>query len=205
MFGLVAALTLVSASGCSVASQPRELDPNVDAAFAKFYTQPIDWNRCDGFDCAEVMVPMNWSDPEGEVITISVIRSKATGAKPIGDLLLNPGGPGASGVDFVRDNLEYIGTEALRANYNLIGFDPRGTGTSSPVTCLDDAGLDGQGVTGHPHPPPRPSGGAAKLGVFFKHHDPQAQMRSGHCRRQGPRARAHHQEVAVVRFKLKFG
>ncbi len=142
MFGLVAALTLVSASGCSVASQPRELDPNVDAAFAKFYTQPIDWNRCDKFDCADVMVPMNWNDPEGEVITISVIRSKATGANPIGDLLLNPGGPGSSGVNFVRDNLEYIGTEALRENYNLIGFDPRGTGDSSPVTCLDDAGLD---------------------------------------------------------------
>jgi hypothetical protein len=142
MFGLVAALTLVSASGCSMISQQRELDPNVDAAFAKFYTQPIEWNSCDKFDCADVMVPMNWNDPEGEVITISVIRSEATGANPIGDLLLNPGGPGSSGVNFVRDNLEYIGTEALRENYNLIGFDPRGVDRSGGLRCLTDAELD---------------------------------------------------------------
>ena len=59
-----------------------------------------------------------------------------------GFLLINPGGPGASGVDFVRDSYDYIGTDALKAKYNFVGFDPRGTGASSPIKCLDAAGTD---------------------------------------------------------------
>ncbi len=125
-----------------MAAPERALDPKVDATYAEFYTQPINWKRCGDFKCADVIVPMDWSNPDGKVITIAVIKAEAKGDSPQGDLLLNPGGPGSSGVDFVRDNLDYIGTEKLRQNYNLIGFDPRGTGKSSPITCLDDKGLD---------------------------------------------------------------
>ncbi len=137
---LAAVVSLVALSGCSTAIGTRELEPGVDQSLAKFYTQPIDWNACGDFDCAKVLVPMDWSNPEGKTITISVIRHNATDA--VGNLLLNPGGPGASGVEFVRDQRESIGTTSLQSAYNFIGFDPRGTGDSSPVKCLEAKGLD---------------------------------------------------------------
>jgi len=138
--GVAALATLISLSGCSMVSSARELEAGVDQSLAKFYTQPINWSTCGDFDCAKVEVPMDWAHPEGESIKISVIRHNAKGA--IGNLLLNPGGPGASGVDFVRDQFESIGTKTLRQKYNFIGFDPRGTGDSSPVKCLPAKGLD---------------------------------------------------------------
>lgn len=139
MAGLSALTFLVAVSGCAV-SPSRALEPGIDQSLAKFYTQPISWQTCGDFDCAKVMVPMNWADPSGKTIDISLIRHNAPGA--IGNLLLNPGGPGASGVSFVKDQFESIGTANLRASYNFIGFDPRGTGSSSPVKCLDAKGLD---------------------------------------------------------------
>ncbi len=137
---IAAIATLVSLSGCSVTSNARELEAGIDQSLAKFYTQPINWTTCGDFDCSKVEVPMDWSHPEGKTIEISVIRHNAKGA--VGNLLLNPGGPGASGVSFVRDQFDGLGTEALQTKYNFIGFDPRGTGASSPVNCLPAKGLD---------------------------------------------------------------
>ena len=135
-----AAFALLLVAGCSGLTGARELESGVDPAFAKFYTQAIDWNTCGDFDCANLTVPLDWSAPDGDTIKIAVIRHMAT--DPIGNLVVNPGGPGASGIDFVRDNIEGIGTSTLREKYNVIGFDPRGTGQSSPVKCLEPKGLD---------------------------------------------------------------
>lgn len=135
-----ALVTAISLSGCSLTPSSRALEPGVDSSLAAFYTQPISWRNCDGFECAEVEVPMDWSNPSGDTIEISVIRHSAPNA--VGNILLNPGGPGASGVDFVRDQFDSIGTDKLRSSFNFIGFDPRGTGSSSPVKCLNAKGLD---------------------------------------------------------------
>lgn len=136
----LAAFALLLMAGCSGLTAERELESGVDPAFAKFYTQAIDWNSCGDLDCAEITVPLDWSTPDGDTIEIAVIRHMAT--DPIGNLVVNPGGPGASGVDFVRDNIEGVGTASMREKYNIIGFDPRGTGQSSPVKCLEPKGLD---------------------------------------------------------------
>ncbi len=99
-------------------------------------SQELVWESCDlGFECTTVVAPLNWVVETGEYLTLSLIRP--AGSAELAPILVNPGGPGASGVDFVRDNLDTIGTSFLRENFQLIGFDPRGVGESAPVTCVD--------------------------------------------------------------------
>jgi len=103
----------------------------------------LSWHGCDGhFDCATLLVPVSYSDPRGAQIPISVVELPASRPHPIGDLVLNPGGPGASGVQF----LEQAGSSfpaTLRARFNLVSFDPRGAGSSEPLQCLTRAGILG--------------------------------------------------------------
>lgn len=104
--------------------------------------QTLAWRPCGGqAQCATLAVPLDWSgtDPaaRGTTIPMAVIRYRATGpaAQRIGSLVVNPGGPGGSGVAFVRDDVSII-PAAVRARFDIVGFDPRGTGASDPVTCL---------------------------------------------------------------------
>ena len=80
-------------------------------------------------------VPLDHLNPDGQVLEIALIRQAGTDNLP--PLLINPGGPGASGVAYVRDSYESLGTEKLRSDFQLIGFDPRGVGESAPVICSD--------------------------------------------------------------------
>ncbi|MFP5371361.1 MAG: alpha/beta fold hydrolase, partial [Actinomycetes bacterium] len=74
-------------------------------------------------------------------IGIALNRRRATdAARRIGSLLVNPGGPGASGVDALPDILDRISAQ-VKARFDVVGFDPRGTGRSSPVRCLPSAEL----------------------------------------------------------------
>ena len=101
-----------------------------------FSQQQISWETCESdFECATVAVPLDHLNPGDEVFEIALIRK--SGTEQLSPLLINPGGPGASGFDYVRDNYESIGTAKLRANFQLVGFDPRGVGRSAPVTCSD--------------------------------------------------------------------
>ncbi|GAA2965680.1 alpha/beta hydrolase [Microbacterium schleiferi] len=122
---------------------PMPITDGVAPDLLPFYQQTLDWTDCGGdFDCTTVTAPLDWSDPEAGTIDLSVIRHAATDSDPLGSLLTNPGGPGASGVDLVRDSLDYAVGQALQENYDVIGFDPRGVGESTAVTCLDAAGMD---------------------------------------------------------------
>ncbi len=88
-------------------------------------------------------MPLDYADPGGRSINIALIRLPATEqANRIGSLLTNPGGPGASGVDFVRQNAEQIFSADLRDHFDIVGFDPRGVGDSTAVVCVDDATMD---------------------------------------------------------------
>ncbi len=92
------------------------------------------------FRCATLDVPLSYAAPHGATLGIAVVELPATAAHPVGDLVMNPGGPGASGVQF----LEQQGTSfpaALRRRFNLVSFDPRGIGKSDPVRCVGPAGL----------------------------------------------------------------
>ncbi|MGV9374778.1 alpha/beta hydrolase [Nonomuraea sp. NPDC003707] len=82
-------------------------------------------------------MPRDYARPEGHQLKIAVIRLPAKDrSRRIGSLVTNPGGPGASGVSFLRTSSQAFG-EALRDRFDLVGFDPRGVGRSDPVRCLD--------------------------------------------------------------------
>ncbi|MGV8966044.1 MAG: alpha/beta hydrolase [Cellulomonas sp.] len=113
----------------------------VDAALQPFYDQTIEWKACGDFECAKAQVPVDYADPASGSLELAVKRAPATGGKPIGSLLINPGGPGASGVQLVDSVVTTFGKDVL-AQYDVVGFDPRGVASSNPVTCLDDAAKD---------------------------------------------------------------
>jgi pimeloyl-ACP methyl ester carboxylesterase len=119
-------------------------EPATDPRFGRFYEQSVTWEKCgQRLECAKVTVPVDWQHPDGATLQLSVVRRPATDRKHrIGSLLMNPGGPGASGVQYVADYGDHITTRALRGAFDLVGFDPRGVGESDPVDCLPDAELD---------------------------------------------------------------
>lgn len=100
----------------------------------------IAWRTCGTNQCGTLSVPLDYSNPTGEHISIAIDRHRATGQK-IGSLLVNPGGPGGSGYDFLDTALTYL-TPQIRARFDIVGFDPRGVGRSSPVRCMDAKNLD---------------------------------------------------------------
>ncbi|MDR6979120.1 pimeloyl-ACP methyl ester carboxylesterase [Streptomyces sp. 3330] len=98
------------------------------------------WTDCQGgFECANADVPLDYREPQGRTITLAVIRKKAADdTKRKGTLFMQPGGPGNSGVDFVRNNYADL-PAALRDSFDVFGYDVRGVGRSSALTCFDDA------------------------------------------------------------------
>jgi pimeloyl-ACP methyl ester carboxylesterase len=111
----------------------------------------LTWNDCgDGFQCASATVPLDYDAPRGRTIEIALIRRPALDqTRRIGSLFVNPGGPGLSGVQFVRDAPPP--TFQLFAQFDVVGFDSRGLGASQPamVDCGEDPSLT--------IPMPRPS------------------------------------------------
>ena len=114
-------------------------DESVDPDLEVFYKQDLTWYDLGSrVDETTVTVPLDWDDPTGDTIELAVARHNATGA-PMGSMLMNPGGPGGSGYDFVADSAAYIVTEDVLANYDIIGFDPRGVGGSTGIECYTDS------------------------------------------------------------------
>lgn len=110
--------------------------------FEKYYTQELDWSDCGaGFQCADVEAPMDWSDPTSEAIDLAIKFYPARTSKPMGTILVNPGGPGGSGTEFVEYAPHVFG-EKLLNNYSVLGFDPRGVEQSTAVECLDADAMD---------------------------------------------------------------
>lgn len=152
---------LMLLAGCVGAFLPQSPRPTstptgekVDAALQPFYSQVLVWTSCEAgdFQCTTVRAPMDWSEPGRASIELALIRTAAPGT-PIGSLLVNPGGPGASGYDFVRDSVSNGVDDRLRARFDIVGFDPRGVNHSSKVSCYDDPSeLDAflYGLSPHP-------------------------------------------------------
>ncbi|MBO0704655.1 MAG: alpha/beta hydrolase, partial [Candidatus Dormibacteraeota bacterium] len=93
-------------------------------------------------ECATLQVPLDYANPRGGTLGVAVARLPATDPKRrVGSLVVNPGGPGASGVDFVRDSRSQFPQE-VRDRFDIVGFDPRGVGRSEQLRCLDDRQLD---------------------------------------------------------------
>jgi pimeloyl-ACP methyl ester carboxylesterase len=125
----------------------------VPAGLASFYGQPLSWGDCEpyatssddrtayqaaGLQCARLRVPLDYANPKGSTITLGIMRVRATDrADRIGSLLTNPGGPGGSGLELVANLAKPWAATDLAKRFDLIGFDPRGIGSSQPaVRCL---------------------------------------------------------------------
>jgi pimeloyl-ACP methyl ester carboxylesterase len=131
----------------------------VPAGLERFYGQPLSWGDCapyatsdtaeqtfgqPGLQCARLTVPLDYSNPGGPTITVGVLRHQAREPdRRIGSLLVNPGGPGASGMEAVASMAPGVAGGPVGQRFDLIGFDPRGIGASQPqVECLTDAERD---------------------------------------------------------------
>ena len=117
--------------------------PSDKEPLAKFYTQDLSWSPCGPDQCARLTVPIDYSNPDGGTVKLHVLRVPAKNpSKRIGSLLVNPGGPGASAAEGYAQFADFIVTKPVRASYDIVGFDPRGVGSSSPITCLNNRELD---------------------------------------------------------------
>jgi len=135
-----------TATPASPATAPPSAPPSGRPTFSSVddaYHQTVDWHSCSVSGvpgaCANVYVPTVYEQPDAGTTALAVARFPATGVAQ-GDLLTNPGGPGEPGIDFAAELASAALT--LSSSYNFVGFDPRGTGQSDPLTCLDTQDLD---------------------------------------------------------------
>ena len=135
----VIAAAALALSGCQLLPNTGGGTPEGPEGLEKFYSQELTWtDEGDLLDSTAVEVPLDWAEPDGETIEIAIMRHKAAG-ESAESLLMNPGGPGGSGYDYVRDYAEYLVTPAVLEAFDLIGFDPRGVNHSNAVVCYTDA------------------------------------------------------------------
>ena len=117
---------------------------DVPKGLESFYNQDLTWTDCTddatgtAFQCATVTVPLDYDNPQGQTITVALKKLSSTSSSPRGSVFLNPGGPGGSGISLINAQVELYKSGDLSevlANYDVIGFDPRGVGQSTPITC----------------------------------------------------------------------
>jgi pimeloyl-ACP methyl ester carboxylesterase len=135
---------ILAASALAVTAVVLPPPASADAA-----TVPVlHWGAChdpaipSGYQCATLRVPLDGEEvgSAGPTIGLALDRRLASDRKPIGSLLVNPGGPGGSGVDALPDIVDML-SPALLDHFDVVGFDPPGVGASDPVTCLGSAAL----------------------------------------------------------------
>ena len=132
---VVVVVTLTSSFTGTQAAQPWTL--------ANYQGQTLQWSPCnDGFECTSFKVPLDYSHIDGNSFVIQAIKHVAnTPAKRLGSLIMNPGGPGGSAIDYVL-SADSIVSKSIEDVYDLVGFDPRGVNLSQPIRCLTDAQED---------------------------------------------------------------
>jgi pimeloyl-ACP methyl ester carboxylesterase len=156
----LALVALLLAAGCSSSTATRTtspseigladpgstLPPDLGAAGATVplatddpTPPPADWRPCDGgLDCATLTVPLDYGDPGLGRVDLALVRRRASDPTGrIGSLVVNPGGPGGSGVQMVRDG--YGTGNKLNDRFDIVSWDPRGVGSSTPLTCGSSA------------------------------------------------------------------
>jgi len=151
---LLAAVALIT-SGCTQRSDDARMESDPRPATSGGSAAPatsLDWAPCRGkltsqagLQCATLAVPIDPSTPDGPTLDLALARKKSTGSadERIGSLVMNPGGPGGSGLEFLA-NASMAFPSSLTDRFDLVSFDPRGVGESDPVRCLDDDQKDEQ-------------------------------------------------------------
>ena len=134
---ILPALLITTLAACS---SNNSTSPSPDA-------NSLAWASCTEvaamFECASLSVPMDYDQPEGEHIEIALLRSPATGTDRLGSLFVNAGGASGPGVEDVQNIIsDRRLPHSILAAYDIVGFDPRGVGGSTPVDCSDVADAD---------------------------------------------------------------
>ncbi|QNK82875.1 alpha/beta hydrolase [Nakamurella sp. PAMC28650] len=134
------AALVITTSAATTSASPTMASPASVPPASGSTPEGIAWAKCKGlgdkFQCARVNVPMDWSQPDGKQIELAVIRHLAS--RPdvrIGSMFVNPGGPGQSGVDLVRNSADDF-DEWGGGRFDVVSWDPRGTNASTPVKCF---------------------------------------------------------------------
>ena len=128
---------------------------------------PVVWSACgDDLQCGTVTVPLDYARPTGRTIAIAVERHPADDpAQRIGSLVINPGGPGTSGIDDLPTELKVL-TPQLLDRFDIVSFDPRGVQRSDPVECEPPPSASTTTTAGSssysPLPDPVPTGPAGR-------------------------------------------
>ena len=135
------------AAGCGVPGSPaaqtapahRHQAPAVPSTTTSTTQPPVTpmvWSPCQGgLQCGTLVVPLDYAHPNGPTIGIAVARHPAeVPAARIGSLVIDPGGPGVSGIDDMANELNSL-TPQLIDDFDIVVFDPRGVERSDPVSC----------------------------------------------------------------------
>ena len=128
---------LLILTGCA-ATEVKQL-----ASLKQYQSQKLKWHDCyENYQCSNLLVPIDYKDLAIGSFSLSLLRYQAFDQdRRIGSLVVNPGGPGSSGLDYAY-NAEYIVSPEILERFDIVGFDPRGVGESSPIECLTDSETD---------------------------------------------------------------
>ena len=134
---LVGLLLMAIGGACQVDDGVGSVSRTGGTVPGPFEPAPLEWQECGGKECATLVVPRDHASPDGPTIEVAVARIRAVVEPRIGMLILNPGGPGGSGIEMLEWMGHWLADPMLLGRFDLVGFDPRGVGQSTPVRCMD--------------------------------------------------------------------
>ena len=136
-FSAFSAFTLLFVTACS--STPSKPFTTIQ----DFQSQRLNWKTCyEDFKCAELLVPIDYTDFATGTFKLALLRYRVKDQQNrLGSIVVNPGGPGGSGVDYAA-SADYTFSPEVLKRYDIVGFDPRGVSRSAPIHCLTDAETD---------------------------------------------------------------
>ncbi len=112
------------------------------SALRPFYEQRAQWKECGEFECATLEAPLDYADPGAASIDLALLKRPANNEdEKLGSLFVNPGGPGVSGISYAK-LAEVLFTEPVLDHYDIVGWDPRGVGESTAISCMTDEQTD---------------------------------------------------------------
>lgn len=142
------AVTVLLVTGCGGTNATAPSPPSVQSTqsaipdLESFYDQQIEWRNCGEADCTTFEVPLDYQNPQGDRVKLSMTKVRARG-ESIGSLFVNPGGPGGSAFKYAKA-ADFIVSDQIRESFDVVGVDPRGVGLSDTIRCLTDEQLDAQ-------------------------------------------------------------
>ena len=140
---LLAVAALLAGCGTSVVKHAAAPMPAAPQGLQNYYDQHLVWKSCGQFRCTKLTVPLDYAHPNGPQIMLAVLKVPAEDqSEKVGALVVNPGGPGGSGVQFAAEGAGGYFRDALRQHFDIVGFDPRGVGQSAAIDCGNTAQTD---------------------------------------------------------------